>query len=364
MRQTQVHQLAFSNKSSPVLCSDNDNAHLGCFPKFSDEKIKIVWPANNSQVTTGSLTIYGTLAGSNSSLGTSAIQLTLDGTPIDIVPDLNIRDGYWSSPLTILPGKHTIGALASQAVGPPSFYSISISAASDDVDHAKLRIYIPMYSLSTLSSFLNVMKSYGPSLPYIVAINPNSGPGTTVDSSFTNAITTLHNSGLNVSVIGYVPTGYGSSRTVANVEGMIDTWHSLYPNIDGIMFDEVGNTASSDSFYKTITDYARAHGAHFIRGNPGAPIDAGKMSMFDMIAIGESSSYPSASALQSDTFNGAYSKDKFAFTIHDQPTLDTTWIATAKQYLGYVYITNDVEPNPYDTVPSYFVQELQALQAG
>ena len=227
----------------------------------------------------------------------------------------------------------------------------------------KTGVYIPMYSISTLSSFLTIMKADGPSLPYIVSINPNSGPGSSVDSRFVNAIATLHSSGLNVTVIGYVPTGYGSTRTVANVEGMIDTWYSLYPNIDGIMFDEVSSSASTDSFYKTITDYARAHGAHFLRGNPGAAIDIGKVGMFDTIDVGESGSYPSASMLQSDTFNGAYSKAKFGFIVHDQATLNTTWLTTSEQYLGYVYITNAVEPNPYAAVPSYFAQEVATLQA-
>jgi hypothetical protein len=203
-----------------------------------------------------------------------------------------------------------------------------------------------------------------PGIPYLVSINPSSGPGHSVSQVFSDAINKLHRA--NVTVIGYVPTGYGSTRTISNVEGMIDSWYSLYPNIDGIMFDEVSSSSSTDSFYKTITDYARnVHGAHFLRGNPGAAIDVGKMGMFDTIDVGESGSYPSASTLQSDTFNGAYSsKAKFGFIVHDQATLDITWLTTsAEQYLGYVYVTNDVEPNPYDTVPSYFAQEVAALQA-
>jgi hypothetical protein len=206
------------------------------------------------------------------------------------------------------------------------------------------------------------MHAYGPSIPYIISINPSSGPGSSVDSRFTNAISTLHSSGLNVTVIGYVPTGYGSTRTISNVEGMIDSWYSLYPNIDGIMFDEVSSSSSTDSFYKTITDYARnVHGAHFLRGNPGAAIDVGKMGMFDTIDVGESSDYPPESLLQENTFNGTYGNAKFSFIVHDQPSLDKAWLATAEKYLGYVYITNDVEPNPYDTVPSYFAQEVAAL---
>jgi hypothetical protein len=208
------------------------------------------------------------------------------------------------------------------------------------------------------------MKADGPSLPYVVAINPNSGPGSSVDSRFTNAISTLHNSGLAVTVIGYVPTGYGTSRSIANVEGMIDLYYKLYPNIDGIMFDEVSNTAGTDPFYKTITDYARnVHGAHYLRGNPGAPIDAGKVGMFDTIDVGESSSYPSTSSLQSDTFNGGYSKDKFGYIVHNQSSLSSSWLTGAEQYLGTVYLTNAGEPNPYAQVPSYFAQTLSLMQA-
>ena len=252
----------------------------------------------------------------------------------------------------IVPHQHGLGQTTVNAISNPSA----------SVNHTRTGIYIPMYSIATLSSFLPIMKADGPSIPYIVSINPNSGPGTSVDSRFTSAIATLHSSGLNVTVIGYVPTGYGSTRTIANVEGMIDEWYSLYPHIDGIMFDEVSNAASTDSFYKTITDYARAHGAHFLRGNPGAAIDAGKVGMFDTIAIGESDGYPPESTLQASAFNGRYGNAKFSYTVHDQPVIDEPWLAAAEKYLGYVYITNAVEPNPYAAVPSYFAQEVAALQ--
>jgi hypothetical protein len=289
--------------------------------------------------------------------------LLLDGMNSSYKPvqhTSSVDPNAWERQFTVTPGKHSLTAVISNG-DKQSSYSVTINATVQAARESKTGIYIPMYSVSTLGSYLKVMKENS-GIPYVVSINPNSGPRSSVDSRFTSAITTLHTSGLNVTVIGYVPTGYGTGRSIANVEGMIDTWYSLYPNIDGIMFDEVSNSPSTDSFYQTITDYARTvHGAHFLRGNPDAPIDVGKVGMFDMIAIGESSSYPPTSSLLSDTFNGLYGKEKFAYTVHDVSTLDTVWLTAAEKYLGYVYITNAVEPNTYAAMPLYFGQEANVI---
>jgi hypothetical protein len=42
-------------------------------------------------------------------------------------------------------------------------------------------------------------------------------------------------------------------------------------------------------------------------------------------------------------------------------SLDTTFVASAKQRVGYVYLQSDNLPNPWDSVPSYFGDLVSAL---
>src|SRR5207302_10261041 len=131
-------------------------------------------------------------------------------------------------------------------------------------------IYYPLYSISELPQVLAAKKAF-PNVPFMVNINPASGPGSGPSTAWTNAITQLKNAGAVVT--GYVPTAYGTGRSIANVEGMISSYNQFYPNmLDGIMFDEVSGSCSEFTFYKTISDYARSLGLSFIRANPGGSI--------------------------------------------------------------------------------------------
>src|SRR5256712_239195 len=224
-------------------------------------------------------------------------------------------------------------------------------------------IYYPLYSLSELPQVLAAIKAF-PNVPFNVNINPASGPGSGPSTSWTNAITQLKNAGAVVT--GYVPTAYGTGRTIANVEGMISSYNQFYPGmLDGIMFDEVSGSCTQTAFYTTISNYARSLGYNYIRANPGASICQTDVPLFNHIAIFESSGYPSESTLSSRTYYPQYSKDVVGFgaTIHSTSTYDPTWLHMATKYLKWVYITDQTEPNPYAVFPSYFNQYLTDLSS-
>src|SRR3989449_9383883 len=224
-------------------------------------------------------------------------------------------------------------------------------------------IYYPLYSLSELPQVLAAIKAF-PNVPFNVNINPASGPGSGPSTSWTNAITQLKNAGAVVT--GYVPTAYGTGRTIVNVEGMISSYNQFYPGmLDGIMFDEVSGSCTQTAFYTTISNYARSLGYNYIRANPGASICQTDVPLFNHIAIFESSGYPSESTLSSRTYYPQYSKDVVGFgaTVHSTSTYDPTWLHMAVKYLKWVYITDQTEPNPYAVFPSYFNQYLTDLSS-
>ena len=74
-------------------------------------------------------------------------------------------------------------------------------------------------------------------IPVEAIMNPDSGPGTALNSDYVVAVTQLHTAGGKV--IGYVPTGYGASAA-EDILSDVSNYVSWY-GVDGIFLDEMGN---------------------------------------------------------------------------------------------------------------------------
>jgi hypothetical protein len=206
-------------------------------------------------------------------------------------------------------------------------------------------------------------KSQFPFMEVLVVVNVNSGPDTSVNGDYTASIPLLKAVGIHV--LGYIGTAYGPAhsppgKSLANVQTEVDRWYSFYGsnNIDGILLDEMDNTAGQESYYSSITAYVKTKGGNVIVvGNPGAPTVSSYVGTVDKLIIGESNGVlPNQASLDSATFNGAYNKKNFIFGAYNIPTgtaLDTTWIAMASQRVGLLSMTDDVLPNPYDSISAY-----------
>src|SRR3989449_7840517 len=202
-------------------------------------------------------------------------------------------------------------------------------------------------------------KQAHPRVPIIAMINPSSGPGTSYDSNFNAGINNLRAAG--IIVLGYIGTKY-CAMTLSTAEGQIDTYHSFY-KLDGFLFDEMKNTSGCESYYSTLTNYAKStYGDTLIIGNPGTSTIQSYVGTVDNIIIYESQGLPSISTLQSRTFGLA--KSGFCFDAYGISTLDPTYAAQASQYVGCMQITDDSGSNPYDTLPSYLSSEIAALDTG
>ena len=69
----------------------------------------------------------------------------------------------------------------------------------------------------------------------VFVANPNSGPGTTVNTDYRTYMASMRASG--VKVIGYVSTSYGH-RSIALVKADIDAYRSMY-TVDSFFLDEI-----------------------------------------------------------------------------------------------------------------------------
>src|SRR5574338_1008562 len=210
-------------------------------------------------------------------------------------------------------------------------------------------IMIPLYSYPTSTTWNNVIaaKNAHPSVPFVVIINPNSGPGTSQNQAFVTGIQKLKDAG--IIVLGYIPTKY-AVRSSATVMHDIDLYKSWYA-VDGVKFDEMTNTVGYETYYSNLSDYAKSIGLAMTVGNPGADVPPSYIGIVDNLTIFENGFLPTLSYLGGWHTN--YDKSNFSSESYAIPTLDQTYVSSASQYLGYIYLTDDNLPNPWDTTSSY-----------
>lgn len=202
-------------------------------------------------------------------------------------------------------------------------------------------------------------KAAHPSVPIVAIINPNNGPGGSRDSNYVSGIQNLQSAG--VVVIGYVFTQYGSRSTDA-VTSDIDTWKALYPQLQGIFFDEMTNTSGDESYYGNLSNYAKSVGFSFTVGNPGTDIASSYVGTMDNIMIYETGGLPSLNVLGG--WHTGYDKSNFSYLAYGVPILSDAFVASSANYVSYMYITNDGLSNPWDSVTPYFMDLAAALDDG
>ncbi|EKM59215.1 uncharacterized protein PHACADRAFT_191536 [Phanerochaete carnosa HHB-10118-sp] len=230
-------------------------------------------------------------------------------------------------------------------------------------------VLVPLYifpgqspQCTAWASLLNVI-SANPSVPFIIIINPNSGPGAVgsqPDSSSYQGCVPQLKSQPNVRTIGYVFTEYGS-RSQSDVDADVSTyagWDSAY-RLDGIFFDQVETTSDLLSTYTAFVNTARQSfddSNGFVILNPGTNVqDDGFFSIADQIVTAEdfySDFSPSQLSLGSSTPTA-----KQAVILHDAPSSPPISLIDqlVTDGIGSLYITDDTQANggnPYDSLPS------------
>ncbi|HYL67299.1 MAG TPA: spherulation-specific family 4 protein, partial [Nitrosopumilaceae archaeon] len=219
-------------------------------------------------------------------------------------------------------------------------------------------VIVPLYSYpGNYWTQLIQAKNAHPSVPVIAIINPSSGSGSASDSNYVTGIKNLQSAG--ITVLGYVYTSY-AARSITAAEADINSYKTWY-NVNGIMFDEMSNVPGNENYYSTLTQYVKSHGMTMTVGNPGASTLASYVGTVDNITIYEGSGVPTASTLSTRIFSPTYPSSDFSMVSFGVSTLDTTAEKNASPYVSYLYITNDVLSNPYDTVPPYIGNEVAAL---
>src|SRR2546427_3848512 len=223
-------------------------------------------------------------------------------------------------------------------------------------------IVIPLYTYPTDGSWAASLqaKNAHPNVAIIAIISPSDGPGGSSDSNYVQGVKNFQAAG--IIVIGYVATGY-ASHGMSDLDAQISRYKNWY-SVNGIFFDDMANNQGNENYYSTLNTYVKSLGMTYTMGNPGATTLKSYIGTLDSIIIYESAGTPSLSYPAFATFYPSYSKSNFGFLAYSVPSLDTSFETSTSTYVQWMYITNDGLSNPWDTLPSYFMNEVAALDAG
>jgi Spherulation-specific family 4 len=223
-------------------------------------------------------------------------------------------------------------------------------------------VAIPAYFYPTPGGPWSAADAATPGVGLMVA-NVDNGPGTAVNSDYTAAINAAQAAGIKV--FGYVYTNYGAI-SASTVEANISAWKALY-GVTSIFLDEASTSSSRLSYYETLSSYvhAQAAGAQTIV-NFGTIPSQGEMAAGDIIITFEGA-YSTYGSTQFPSWTASYAPSRFydvVYNVPDQLSMQNVLREAASAGVGNVYATNDVLPNPYDTLPPYLSSEATQARSG
>ncbi|MBC7805012.1 MAG: spherulation-specific family 4 protein [Akkermansiaceae bacterium] len=199
----------------------------------------------------------------------------------------------------------------------------------------------------------------------IAIMNPNSGPGDAAREDYVAQIKTARAQG--VKVLGYVHTSYGK-RPIAEVRAEIERYYQWYA-VSGIFFDEVTNDDKGLAYYAKCRRLARASDAKgLVIVNPGTPVTKGYMNVADIVVTFESNYDAYIKRAPDAAWVRTFPAKRFWHLIYaapDENAMKNAVQLTKKRNAGWVFVTPDTLPNPWDTLPEepYWAAQLAAFAA-
>jgi hypothetical protein len=238
-----------------------------------------------------------------------------------------------------------------------------------------LSVLVPSYfSPSSSSPAWNTLLTPLPQSAKVarnVILNPNSGPGKNARADFRKIASKAKKAGIKV--YGYVSTRYGKvdARVVQEEVREYIEWYG----VDGIFVDEVSAEASEVArYYQPLATYITSK---IERGgvilNAGtypdpkyAEIKVPKQSTLQIVVFENSYASFMAGSYAVPGWVRRYPASKFIHIVYNVPAKDVTKVLqlTAKRGAGTVYVTDQIMPNPYGVLPSYWGEFNRAVEAG
>ncbi|MDO5089475.1 MAG: spherulation-specific family 4 protein, partial [Leptotrichiaceae bacterium] len=239
-----------------------------------------------------------------------------------------------------------------------SAYVNSKNPFASKVDRQSMIIPAYNYPDGVNDQYWNSITGLGGSkVPYVI-INPDNGSGDNPDPNYIRQIEMNKSAGIKN--IGYIRTEY-RDRSVAEVIAEVDTYFRLYGenNISGFFFDEIKvDDNRSVEYMQSIYNYVKSKSPDkLVMGNPGRQINDRMAPYADIYVTSE---------ISADEYINRFSAPKSEFENNPANSghiMHIIYGATPEQYetivrlsrernAGWLVITDDVQPNPYDGLPA------------
>jgi hypothetical protein len=197
-----------------------------------------------------------------------------------------------------------------------------------------------------------------PVVRYVIA-NPVSGPGSTVDPAYSSVVAAASAAG--VEVLGYVSTRWGT-RPLGAVLQEIEHYQAWY-GIAGVFVDEAASSTSELPYYRQLALAVRRAAGGPVALNPGTVPDESYAEVADLLVVFEGS-YADYRRWAPPPWQDGYPRERFWHLVYATPADDLRAALTAAEgrSAGVVYITDDVLDNPWDRLPSYWWEALEAVR--
>ncbi|MGP0064175.1 MAG: spherulation-specific family 4 protein [Isosphaeraceae bacterium] len=256
-------------------------------------------------------------------------------------------------------------AAALLAVAMPAWAQRTNKKSGKDARTVQMRLWVPAYYYPFGPGLRewNRLIASAKAVPIVAIVNPASGPGDHVDTNFAAIIPRAREAG--VTLVGYIGTQY-TRKPIAQVKQEVETFLKFYPEIQGFHFDEQSSDARGIDYYAELYRYVhrRIPGA-LVLTNPGTSCDAGYVARpaSDVISLHERER--GFEDYRPPAWTSRFAGSRFCLQAHDVATeeqMKRSLHRAAELKIGYVFITDDVGPNPYDRLPSYWDTEVEAIR--
>lgn len=230
-----------------------------------------------------------------------------------------------------------------------------------------LNVLVPAYFYpdGAGTGYWNALNAAASKVPLVAIMNPNSGPGASIDPNYTNVLANFRAAGGHA--IGYVFTGYGT-RPLAVVKSEVDLYRAFYPGVEGIFVDEMANdgSASNLTYYGNLYAYIRSNQPNaLIVGNPGTQTLEAYLTQpaADVLVTFENDTgYPGYVPDAWTTNHGASNFCHLTYAVTNAATMTNYLQLAITRNAAWVFVQSDVLPNPWDTLPAYWTNEVNLIQ--
>lgn len=219
---------------------------------------------------------------------------------------------------------------------------------------------IPLYSTPGAPAWtaLREAKRRFPEVPVIAVINPADGIRTPEQEEYREAVAVLRDEG--ITPIGYLTSSY-AARPVGEMVEAISRMRGTIPDLMGVFLDEMSNDAAHQGYYEALAVAAREAGMTLVVGNPGTVARAGLLSGMDVLVTRENVGPPED--CRRPGWQAGHHRRHFAMLGYGVTALDRDRVLECVAEIGWLYLTDDVLPNPWDTTPGYLPELFSTLDA-